>query len=60
MLTPDTVVEENIFNVSFTTSSANGFCSNKAAVKVLLANPNLLTRKRARKPPLYYLHEVLM
>jgi len=25
----------------FTASSANGFCSNKAAVKVLLANPNL-------------------
>lgn len=60
MLTPDTVVEENIFNVSFTMSSANGFCSNKATVKVLLANPNLLTRKRARKPPLYYLHEVLI
>lgn len=60
ILTPDIVIEENIFNVSFTTSSANGYCSNKAAVKVLLANPNLLTWKRARKPQLYYLREVLM
>lgn len=60
ILTSGTVMEENIFNVSFTTSRANGFCSNKAAVKVLLANPNLLTWKRARKPPLHYLHEVLM
>lgn len=41
ILTPDTVVEENVFNMSFTTGRANGFCSDRAAVKVLLASPNL-------------------